>query len=47
MLKLDKIRKTYKTGNFEQTALDDVSICFRNNEFAAILGPSGSGKPQC
>ena len=44
MLKLDKIRKTYKTGNFEQTALDDVSICFRNNEFAAILGPSGSGK---
>lgn len=44
MLKLDKIRKTYKTGNFVQTALDDVSICFRNNEFAAILGPSGSGK---
>lgn len=44
MLKLNKIRKTYKTGNFVQTALDDVSICFRNNEFAAILGPSGSGK---
>lgn len=44
MLKLNKIRKTYKTGNFVQTALDDVSICFRDNEFAAILGPSGSGK---
>ena len=44
MLKLNKIRKTYKTGNFVQTALDDVSISFRNNEFAAILGPSGSGK---
>ena len=44
MLRLDTIRKTYKTGNFEQKALDGVSINFRSNEFAAILGPSGSGK---
>ena len=44
VLRLDTIRKTYKTGNFEQKALDGVSINFRSNEFAAILGPSGSGK---
>ena len=44
MLKLDKIRKSYQTADFFQVALNDVSIAFRNNEFAAILGPSGSGK---
>ena len=44
MLKLEKIRKSYKTADFFQVALDDVSIAFRENEFAAILGPSGSGK---
>jgi len=44
MLKLTKIRKSYKTFDFVQTALDGISVSFRNNEFAAILGPSGSGK---
>lgn len=44
MLKLTKIRKSYKTANYVQTALDGVSITFRSNEFVAILGPSGSGK---
>ena len=44
MLRLEKIRKSYKTADFFQVALDDVSIAFRENEFAAILGPSGSGK---
>lgn len=44
MLKLTKIRKSYKTFNFTQTALDGVTVSFRDNEFAAILGPSGSGK---
>ncbi len=44
MLQLKNIRKSYKTGNFTQVALDDISISFRDNEFAAILGPSGSGK---
>src|SRR5690625_542138 len=44
MLQLSSIKKTYKTGDFVQTALDGVSIAFRENEFVAILGASGSGK---
>ena len=44
MLQLIDIRKAYTTAAFTQVALDDVSVAFRDNEFAAILGPSGSGK---
>ena len=44
MLELKSISKIYKTGEFEQTALDDVSISFRENEFVSILGQSGGGK---
>ncbi len=44
MLELKKIKKSYKTGNFVQQALNDVSLQFRKNEFVSILGPSGSGK---
>ncbi len=44
MLEIKKITKLYKTENFTQRALDNVSIKFRENEFASILGPSGSGK---
>ena len=44
MLQLVDIRKAYTTAAFTQVALDNVSVSFRDNEFAAILGPSGSGK---
>jgi putative ABC transport system permease protein len=44
MLQLEKVSKTYETGELKQTALNEVSICFSKNEFVAILGPSGSGK---
>ena len=44
MLELKNITKIYKTGNFTQKALDNISINFRNNEFVSILGASGSGK---
>ena len=44
MLEIKKISKSYKTGNFVQQALDEVSLQFRKNEFVSILGPSGSGK---
>ena len=44
MLELRKITKIYATDDFKQTALDNVSITFKKNEFVSILGPSGSGK---
>ncbi len=44
MLELKKINKIYKTDNFSQQALNDISINFRKQEFVSILGPSGSGK---
>ena len=44
MLEIKKITKIYKTCDFTQKALDNVSINFRKNEFVSILGPSGSGK---
>ncbi len=44
MLKLKNIKKGYKTGNFIQHALKNISVSFRKDEFVAILGPSGSGK---
>ena len=44
MLELKNITKVYHTGDFKQRALDNVSLTFRDSEFASILGPSGSGK---
>ena len=44
MLELKNIRKTYKIGEIKTTALDGVSVAFRQKEFVAILGASGSGK---
>jgi putative ABC transport system permease protein len=47
MLELKNIRKTYRVGNIETKALDDISVAFREKEFVAILGKSGSGKTTC
>ena len=44
MLQIQGISKQYKTGDFVQRALDNVSLNLRDSEFVAILGPSGSGK---
>ena len=44
MLELKNVTKIYKTSGITQTALNKVSIKFRDNEFVSILGPSGSGK---
>lgn len=44
MLTLKNISKIYKIGDFEQKALDNISISFRQNEFVSILGQSGGGK---
>lgn len=47
MLQLKNIKKSYTTGEFTQIALDGISINFRESEFVAILGQSGSGKTTC
>lgn len=44
MLELRNITKEYVLGGNKSTALDDVSISFREVEFVSILGASGSGK---
>lgn len=44
MLQIKNIKKTYRTDNLIQHALDDVSFNLREHEFIAVLGPSGSGK---
>ena len=44
MLELKEVTKIYEMEEVTQTALDNVSINFRKNEFVSILGQSGSGK---
>ena len=44
MLELKNIKKSYKTNNYTQIALNDINLKFKKSEFVSILGPSGSGK---
>lgn len=44
MLKLEKIKKDYKSGDTTVQALKEISIEFRKSEFVSILGQSGCGK---
>ncbi len=44
MFELKNIKKIYNVGDVETKALDDISVAFREKEFVAILGTSGSGK---
>lgn len=47
MLELKDIKKTYRVGDIETKALDGINLSFRDKEFVAILGTSGSGKTTC
>lgn len=47
MLSLSHISKTYTVGEIKTEALKDISLDFREKEFVAILGESGSGKTTC
>src|SRR6185369_3192013 len=44
MLKLQDVRKIYRTAEVETHALGGVSFEVRAGEFVAIMGPSGCGK---
>ncbi len=38
------VRKIYRQGRREVTALNGVTLSFRRREFITLMGPSGSGK---
>lgn len=44
MIKMQGIRKIYRTEHVETHALDDFDLNIRAGEFISIMGPSGSGK---
>lgn len=44
MIQLNSVTKTYKMGDEEIHALDNINLLVRDGEFLAITGPSGSGK---
>ena len=44
MIKIKNVNKTYKLGNEEIFALDNVSLNVEKGEYISIIGPSGSGK---
>ena len=44
VIETNNLVKTYRQGELEVQALNDVSIHFKQGEFTAIVGPSGSGK---
>src|SRR5207247_80551 len=43
-VRLDDVRKTYRTGEVEVQAVRGVSIEIASGEFVALMGASGSGK---
>jgi putative ABC transport system ATP-binding protein len=43
-VRLDDVRKTYRTGEVEVQAVRGVSIEISDGEFVALMGSSGSGK---
>lgn len=44
MLTLQSITKIYETKTLSVTALETITLSFRDKEFVSILGPSGCGK---
>ena len=44
MIRLERVTKTYQTGEVQVTALHGVDLGIDRGDFVAIMGPSGSGK---
>ncbi len=44
MIKTKNLKKLYTTEEIETTALNDINIEIKENEFVSIMGPSGCGK---
>ena len=44
IVELKNVSKTYKTGENEFKALDNIDLDINKGEFLVILGPSGAGK---
>lgn len=44
IVELKNVSKTYKTGEKEFKALDNIDLSINKGEFVVILGPSGAGK---
>lgn len=43
-IKIENIKKIYRRGQEEVTALDGVSLDIKKGSFTSFIGPSGSGK---
>ena len=44
IIELKNISKTYKIGENEYKALDNIDLSINEGELVVILGPSGAGK---
>lgn len=44
LIEVERLTKTYGSGDNEQTVLRGIDLEIQEGEFVAILGPSGSGK---
>lgn len=44
MIRINNLRKVFRTDEVETIALDNMSLHVKEHEFVAIMGPSGCGK---